>query len=67
MLKVYAILNRHIKETGAELVINFYELLTGLTYFFFRPAVPQICYRSSVPVPSQPIQITQKANTVCFS
>ena len=36
-------INRHIKETGAELVINFYELLTGLTYFFFRPAVPQIC------------------------
>ena len=28
-------INRHIKETGAELVINFYELLTGLTYFFF--------------------------------
>lgn len=27
-------INRHIKETGAELVINFYELLTGLTYFF---------------------------------
>lgn len=36
-------INRQIKETGAELVINFYELLTGLTYFFLRPSVPHIC------------------------
>lgn len=31
-----------IEESGAELVINFYELLTGLTYLLYRPAVPQI-------------------------
>lgn len=31
-----------IEESGADLVINFYELLTGLTYLFFRPSVPQI-------------------------
>lgn len=31
-----------IKESGAELVINFYELLTGLTYLLYRPAVSQI-------------------------
>lgn len=36
-------IHRQIKDTRAELVINFYELLTGLTYFFFRPSVPQIC------------------------
>ena len=36
-------INRRIRETGAELVINFYELLTGLTYFFFRPSVTQLC------------------------
>ncbi len=36
-------INKRIKETGAEVVINFYELLTGLTYFFYRPSVPQIC------------------------
>lgn len=53
-------INRHIKETGAELVINFYELLTGLTYFFFSSGSTSNLYRSSVPVPSQPIQITQK-------
>lgn len=35
---------RHrIKESGAELVINFYELLTGLTYLVFAPEVPYIC------------------------
>lgn len=36
-------IRQRIEETGAELVINFYELLTGLTYFFLRPNVPQIC------------------------
>ena len=36
-------INRRIKETDAEVVINFYELLTGFTYAFFRPSVPYIC------------------------
>lgn len=36
-------INQRIQESGADIVINFYELLTGLTYFFFRPSVPQIC------------------------
>ena len=35
-------IHRRIHETDADLVINFYELLTGLTYLFFRPSVPQI-------------------------
>lgn len=35
-------INKRIKESGADLVINFYELLTGLTYLLYRPAVPQI-------------------------
>ena len=43
MQKVYAILTGISKKPVPSLVINFYELLTGLTYFFFRPAVPQIC------------------------
>lgn len=34
---------RRICETKADMVINFYELLTGLTYFFYRPSVPHIC------------------------
>lgn len=36
-------IRRRIRETGADLVINFYELLTGLTYLFLHPAVPQVC------------------------
>lgn len=36
-------INQRIRETGAEVVINFYELLTGLTYALFRPSVPYIC------------------------
>lgn len=36
-------IKRRIQMTGAEMVINFYELLTGLTYFFLHPGVPQIC------------------------
>lgn len=41
-LKSMYYINRRIEESGAELVINFYELLTGLTYLLFRPSVPQI-------------------------
>ena len=46
-LPIYAksmyFLYRRICDTGVDLVLNFYELLTGLTYFFFRPAVVQVC------------------------
>lgn len=35
-------LRRRIGESGAELVVNFYEPLTGLTYLLFRPSVPQV-------------------------
>lgn len=36
-------INRMIKETGADVVINFYELLTGLTYLFCRPKAVMVC------------------------
>lgn len=36
-------INRMIKETGADVVINFYELLTGLTYLFCRPKAMMVC------------------------
>lgn len=36
-------IRNRIQETGADVVVNFYELLTGLTYFLFRPQVPQVC------------------------
>lgn len=36
-------IRRRIRESGADVVVNFYELLTGLTYLFLRPQVPQVC------------------------
>lgn len=41
-VKSMCYIHHRIKETGADVVVNFYELLTGLAYFFFRPEVPQI-------------------------
>lgn len=35
-------IHSRIEESGAELVLNFYELLTGLTYLMYRPSIPQI-------------------------
>jgi len=36
-------IKHRIDESGADVVINFYELLTGLTYTFLRPRVPYVC------------------------
>ena len=38
-----AFINRRIRQSGADVVVNFYELLTGLTYLFCHPGVTQIC------------------------
>lgn len=32
-----------IEKSRADIVINFYELLTGLAYAFLRPSVPHVC------------------------
>lgn len=46
-LPIYArsmrFINERIAHSGADMVINFYELLTGLTYTFFRIGIPQVC------------------------
>lgn len=42
-LRSMSYINRRIKETNADLVVNFYELLVGFTYLLFRPRVPQVC------------------------
>lgn len=42
-LKSILYIRRRIRETEADVVINFYELLTGLAYIFFHPSVPCIC------------------------
>jgi uncharacterized protein (TIGR00661 family) len=36
-------INRMIRETEAEVVVNFYELLSGLTYAFYRPKAKMVC------------------------
>lgn len=36
-------IHQRIQKSRAEVVINFYELLTGLTYALFRPSVPYVC------------------------
>ncbi len=36
-------INRMIRRTDAEVVVNFYELLTGLTYLLFRPKAAMVC------------------------
>lgn len=42
-IKSIIYINQHIEESGADVVINFYELLTGLTYTFLRPRIPYVC------------------------
>lgn len=41
-LRSVLFIRKRIAETGADLVVNFYEMLTGLTYLLFRPEVPQV-------------------------
>lgn len=36
-------INRMIRETDADVVVNFYELLTGLTYLLLRPKALMVC------------------------
>lgn len=42
-LKNMNFIRNQIREVRPDLVINFYELLTGLTYLVFAPQVPQVC------------------------
>jgi len=36
-------LNRQFKESGADLIINFYEILTGLCHYVYHPDIPMVC------------------------
>lgn len=36
-------LYKKISSSGADVVVNFYELLTGMTYMFHKISVPNIC------------------------
>ncbi len=37
------LLRKRILESGADVVVNFYELLTGMTYMLYRLPVPYVC------------------------
>lgn len=37
------IIHREIKKHKPDIIVNFYEPLAGLYYFFFRPKIPMIC------------------------
>ena len=41
-LRSILFIRQRIKESGADVVINFYELLTGLAYLILPPDVPQV-------------------------
>lgn len=36
-------IRKRIKASKADVVVNFYELLTGMTYLFLRPNTRQVC------------------------
>jgi uncharacterized protein (TIGR00661 family) len=42
-LKSISFIKAKIKELDVDVVVNFYDLLMGLTYLFFPPRVPYIC------------------------
>lgn len=42
-LRSVLFIRERVKATKADVVINFYELLTGMAYLFFRPQVRQVC------------------------
>lgn len=33
----------HIRSSGADVVVNFYELMAGLAYFFHEITIPMVC------------------------
>ena len=63
-LRSICYIHRRIHETDADLVINFYELLTGLTYLFFRPSVPQISVGHQYPFLHQSPPVSSKRTPV---
>lgn len=42
-VKSMRLLRRRVEELQPDMVLNFYELLTGLTYLFMPPDIPLIC------------------------
>ncbi len=41
--KSMLMIRRHVKESGAEMVVNFYEILCGFTFSLCKLGVPEVC------------------------
>jgi uncharacterized protein (TIGR00661 family) len=42
-LRSIRLLGRSIRESKADLIVNFYEILVSFTYFISRPSAPYVC------------------------
>ena len=42
-LKSIYFIRKQIKQLDVDIVVNFYEMLTGLTYALFPPSIPYVC------------------------
>jgi uncharacterized protein (TIGR00661 family) len=42
-IRSISFIKKRIDESNADMVVNFYEALTGLTYTFTRPQIPYVC------------------------
>ena len=42
-MKSIALIRKHFKQSGADIVINFYEILCGLAFSLFSLGVPEVC------------------------
>ena len=42
-LKSIHFIRKQIKRSNVDIVVNFYEILTGLTYALFPPKIPYVC------------------------
>ena len=42
-MKIVCFIADEIECSGADLVVNFYEILTGMAYLFLSPSVPYVC------------------------
>lgn len=65
-IKSMSFINKRIKESNADIVINFYELLTGLTYLIYNIQTPQISIGHQYLFLHKDIKLPQNNSTGIF-
>lgn len=60
-------IRKKIKEYKPDIVINFYELLAGLTYLLFSPSVPMVCIGHQYMFLHHKFRFPQKSAIALFS